>query len=278
MTLLAAWLPILQDWRDVFAQARSCRRALRQALGSLVCLGRRTLSRIIWTNGGQHRSWSAEYFLHSRSVGNPQRLFDPILQRALSYCSGRYVGVAIDDTRLRKTGRCIPQAFYQRDPLSPPFHGNLMLGLRFLQASLLVPCYRRAPVPTRALPIRFQEVSVVKRPRRKAPPEQWPQYRAARKLYNLSRCLVTLMGQLRQALDASGASHKVLVLASDGSFCNRTVFTAPRESVELVARARKDARLCLRAAPGRRFYAPEKFTPEQIRQLDSHPWQTTRLF
>jgi len=31
------------------------------------------------------------------------------------------VGVAVDDTRLPKTGSCIQQAFYQRDPMSPPF-------------------------------------------------------------------------------------------------------------------------------------------------------------
>jgi hypothetical protein len=47
--------------------------------------------------------------------------------------------VAVDDTRLRKTGRAIPQARYHRDPLSPPFHVNLLRGLRFLQASLLLP-------------------------------------------------------------------------------------------------------------------------------------------
>ena len=32
----------------------------------LSSLGRRCLYRILWGNGGQHRSWSAEYFLHSR--------------------------------------------------------------------------------------------------------------------------------------------------------------------------------------------------------------------
>jgi hypothetical protein len=132
---------------------------VRQALGSLICLGRRCLTRIIWTNGGQNRSWSAEYFLHSRRQWEPQQLFQPIpiLRRALTYCPQRLVGVAIDDTRLRKTGRSIPQAFYQRDPLSPPFHVNLMLGLRFLQASLLVPLHRAANVGTRALPIRFRK-------------------------------------------------------------------------------------------------------------------------
>jgi hypothetical protein len=44
------------------------------------------------------------------------------LEARLAYCPQRLVGVALDDTRLRKTGRSIPQAFYQRDPLSPPFH------------------------------------------------------------------------------------------------------------------------------------------------------------
>jgi hypothetical protein len=113
----------------------------------------------------------------------------------LAYCPGRLVGVAVDDTRLRKTGRCIQQAFYQRDPLSPPFHVNLLLGLRFLQASLLVPTYRLAPVSTRGLPIRFEEVSRVKKPSRKAQPEDWQAYQQAIKQYNLSQSFVRTMGQ-----------------------------------------------------------------------------------
>ena len=197
MKLLTAFLSIVEDWRDVFPQQRTYQRAVRQALGSLVCLGRRCLSRIIWTNGGQHRSWSAEYFLHSRCQWEPQQLFQPILKRALAYCPQRLVGVAIDDTKLRKTGRSIQQAFYQRDPLSPPFHVNLVLGLRFLQASLLVPLHRTANVGTRALPIRFQEVSRVKRPGKKASPEEQKQYKAAVKQKNLSHSFVQMGKQLR---------------------------------------------------------------------------------
>lgn len=71
MSLLAAFLDIVEDWRGVFPQQRTFQRGVRQALGSLVCLGRRCLSRMIWTNGGQHRSWSAEYFLHSRCQWEP---------------------------------------------------------------------------------------------------------------------------------------------------------------------------------------------------------------
>lgn len=279
MTLLAAWSEIVADWHAHFPQPRTLRRAVRQALGSLVCLGRRCLSRIIWTQGGQQRSWSAEYFLHSRCRWEPQALFATVFRRALAYCPGRLVGVAVDDTRLRKTGRVIPQAFYQRDPLSPPFHVNLMRGLRFLQASLLLPLHRRGSASCRALPIRFTEAPPLKKPSRRASPEIWKEYKRLSKLYNLSQRFVQNLTPLRQALDQAGGSAQLLVLALDGSFCNRTCLRAPRDRTELIARARKDARLCFRAPqPSRRFYAPSSFTPEQVRQDESGAWKQTKLF
>ena len=300
-SLLACFLDIVADWEALFPQPRSYLRAVRQAVGLLICLGRRTLSRIIWTNGGQHRDWRAEYFLFSRCRWNAAQLFTPIVQRALAWCPGRYVGVAIDDTRLRKTGQRIQQAFYQRDPLSPKFYVNWMFGLRFLQASLLVPLFRQAKVGTRALPIAFEEVSVVKHPRRKLPKRkasrrrkastaksaeplsplelEWKQYRAAQKIHNLSTRFVDLMRQLRATFDACGAAKKILLLAVDGSFCNRTVFTTVVRGVELIDRARKDIRLCFGAQDGsRRFYGVEKFTPEQVRLDDSRPWKSTTVF
>ena len=279
MTLLATFLTIVADWRDVFPQQRTTHRAIRQALGSLVCLGRRCLTRIIWTNGGQDQSWSAEYFLHSRCQWEPQQLFRPILKGALDYCPQRLVGVAMDDTRLRKTGRSIPQAFYQRDPLGPPFHVNLMLGLRFLQASLLVPLHRTSPVGARALPIRFQEVSRVKRPGKKSTEEMQQQYREAAKQKNLSRSFVEMGKQLRMEMDQAGGHNKVLVLAGDGSFCNRTCFGDIPERSVLLVRARKDSKLCFRAPAGsRRFYAEEKFTPLQVRQDEARTYKTTKIF
>lgn len=279
MTLLGAFMGIVQQWMEVFPQRRSFERALRQSLGGLVCLGRRTISRIIWTNGRQKLGWASEYFLHSRCQWDPQKLFSPILKGALPWCTGNYIGVAMDDTRVRKTGRMIPQVFFQRDPLSPPFHVNLMLGLRFLQASLLVPLHKQSTVGTRALPIRFQEASRVKKPNRKASDEQWKQYRMAVRQHNLSQQGLTMVRDLRQSLDSLGAVRKILLLAVDGSFCNRTVFSLMLKGVEIVARARKDAVLCFRAAVGsRRFYDPNKFTPEQVRKDESIPWIQTKIF
>jgi hypothetical protein len=279
MTLFAAWSEIVADWAPSFSQSRTARRAVRQALGALLCVGRRCLSRIIWTQGRQQRSWSSEYFLHSRCRWEPQTLFAGVWRRALAYCPGRLVGVAVDDTRLRKTGRAIPQARYHRDPLSPPFHVNLMRGLRFLQSSLLLPLHRRAHASCRALPVRFEEAAPLQKPSRKASAEAWQEYKRLSKLHNLSQRFVQTVTSLRAALDEAGGAAKLLVLALDGSFCNRTCFRAPRDRTELIARARKDARLCFRAAPpSRRFYALSPFTPEQVRKGESHPWKQTKLF
>ena len=278
MTLFTAWSEIVADWAPSFPQSRTFRRATRQALGALVCVGRRCLSRIIWTQGRQQRSWSSEYFLHSRCRWEPQTLFAGVWRRALLYCPGRLVGVAVDDTRLRKTGRAIAQARYHRDPLSPPFHVNLMYGLRFLQASLLLPLHRRGQVSCRALPVRFEEAAPVKKPSRKAGEEAWQEYKKMSKLHNLSQGFVQSVAPLRQALDAAGGAAKLLVLALDGSFCNRTCLRAPRDRTELIARTRKDARLCFGAPqPSRRFYALSTFTPEQVREDAAHSWKQTQL-
>jgi len=279
MTLLETFLALTQPWRSVFAQQRTWLRAQRQALGALLVLGRATLSRILWTSGREQKSWSGEYFLHSRARWSPQALFAPLLKEGLRFCPGRLLGVAVDDTRLRKTGRCIPQAAYHRDPLSPPFHTNLMLGLRFLQASLLIPLHRSGPFSARAIPIRFEEVSTVKKPNWRAPEEAWKQYKEDCQRFNLSQRFVQTLAQLRTMLDEAGGQRKVLVIAGDGTFCNRTVLTNIPERTHLIARARKDARLCFAApAGGRRVYGEQKFTPEQVRQDQNIPWKTSKIF
>ena len=117
--LLRILLEILHDWQVAFPRQRSYRRAVAQALGSLTAFGRRTLSRAIWAQGRAQQDWSADYKLHARAGWRASDLFQPILARALPLCRGRYVAVAIDDTRLRKTGPRIQSAFYQYDPLSP---------------------------------------------------------------------------------------------------------------------------------------------------------------
>src|SRR2546428_13037808 len=82
---------------------------------------------------------------------------------------------------------------------------------------------------------------------------------------------------LRQGLDAAGGAAKTLVLAGDGSFCNRTCLRAVLDRTELIARTRKDAALCRPAPEGtRRVYDRAKLTPEQGPQDEGQPWRGTK--
>jgi hypothetical protein len=230
-TLLECWLEIVRPWRLVFAQQRTFLRAIRQGLGSPLCLGRSTLSRIIWTTGREQKSWSGEYFLHSRAEWSPQALFEPMVREALQYCPGRLVGVAVDDTRLKKTGRAIPQAQYHRDPLSPPFHVNLIWALRFLQASVLLPLHRSGPWSGPGIPTRFEEVSSVKKPSRRAGEEAWKAYKQEVKLRNLSRRFVQSMGERRATFDNAGAQKKVVLYVGEAALRMKDRVESPDASV-----------------------------------------------
>jgi hypothetical protein len=277
--LLTRFLSLVSLWRPVFRQERSFRRALRQALGSLIVVGTATLTRILAGLGLDQQDWSADYRLQARSEWEEQALFDALLPAALAHCPGRVVPVALDDTRLQKTGKCIPTTFYQRDPLSPPFHVNLQWGLRFLQASLLLPLHRKHNVNARAVPVRFVLAPAVKKPKRNAPAEQKRHYRCQQKQHNLNQQALRLLDQLRQSLDQAGAAAKSLLVAGDASFCNRTLFRPVRERIDLLCRTRTDVRLCWPAIAGsRRVYSSEKFTPAQVKQDQNIAWQTSKLW
>jgi hypothetical protein len=278
--LLNAWLALLRLWIPAFAQTRSGERAVQQALGSVLALGRRTLSRSLWALGRQHQDWSADYKLHSRANWKVQDLFQPVLEQAARFCDESLVVVAMDDTRIPKTGRKILTAFYQRDPLSPKFRFNLMWGLRFLHFSLLVPLYRSsAEVPPRSLPVRFLEVPAIKKPRKSASVAELQAHQQAIQEHNLSRRTVELLKELRQSADDAGLGSRTILAVGDAGFCNRTLLRQPLDRMDILSRARRDCRLCHAAEPGgRRFYSAEQFTPDQIRQREALPWQLARIF
>ena len=84
---------------------------------------------------------------------------------------------------------------------------------------------------------------------------------------------------MRQSVDQAGAHHKRLLVVGDNSFCNRPLFSASIERTAVLARARRDVKLCKRAAAGSlRFYDAARFTPEQVRLDESIGWQKARVF
>ena len=268
-----------QGWRLAFPQARTHRRAMQHAMALPCVMGRRTITRTLCALGRTERDWSADYKIFSRCRWQAEHLFQPVIDEYLERYGQGPVTVAIDDTKLRKTGKKIPGASWQRDPLSPPFHLNFLYGLRFLQASLLFAHYREGDFPPRAIPVRFQEAAVLKKPGKRASDDQLQKYKELKQLQNLSTQTLTLLQGLRESLDSRGGAGRLLLMVGDGSFCNKTMFRAQRDRTELLARCRKDARLCLPAPVGeRRKYDQKVFTPAQVRQQQDLPWQQVQVY
>ena len=279
--MLAAQLYSLLDrgWQTVFAQERSLHRAIEHALALPCVMGRRTISRTLCALGRSNQDWSADYKMFSRSRWQAESLFDPVIEDYLARYPEGLVIAAFDDTKLAKTGKQIATAFWQRDPMSPPFHVNFIYGLRFVQASLLFPHYREGDFSARGFPVTFQEAPAIKKPGKRASDQERVFYQQARKQHNLSTQTLAAIQGLRQRLDQRGAIDRSLLATLDGSFCNKTLFKAGWDRTHLLARCRKDSRLCFPAPAGsRRRYDPQTFTPEQVRQQEMFPWEQVSCY
>src|SRR6266542_3077993 len=97
-----------RGWRLAFAQTRTHERAMEHALAAMCVLGRRTLSRSLGALGRSACDWSADYRLFARSLWQAERLFDPVIDEYLQRYPKGPVVAALDDTKLRKTGKKIP--------------------------------------------------------------------------------------------------------------------------------------------------------------------------
>lgn len=268
-----------RGWQPVFRQTRTLSRAVEHALALPCVLGRRTISRVICALGRQFQDWTADYRLFSRRFWQAPELFNPVLEDFLLRFPLGPIPLALDDTPLRKTGSKVESARWQYDHMSPPFHVNLLYGLRFLAASVLFPHHQQGSFSARAFPVRFQEAPILKKPGKRASAEQHRLYRQQRRQINLSGQAVELLRELRETLDRVGAASRTLLVAVDGAFCNRVIFRALLPGIHFIARCRKDARLCFPAPAGsRRRYQVDRFTPEHVRQDPSIPWRWVSVF
>lgn len=280
MTLTDAFLDLCERCAPAFAQERTARRATRLMLSALLCAGRKWVTRLLCVMGREQRDWSADYKLFSRSKWDPQEVFSPAVEESLKYFGDGPIRLAGDETRTACGGRRVKRSRWTRDPMSPPFHVNLMKGIRWVQFSALLPLHQTHSVSARGVPVSFEPVDLPAKPGRKASPEQWAEYKEAKKRNNMCLEAVSQLRWLRRMYDMAGAFGRDILAALDGGFCNKTMFAAALERITLIVRTRKDAALCRPAndpARPRKVYGDEKFTPEQIRQQDEVPWKTESL-
>lgn len=280
MNLLKALFLILNLWRPAFCKTAAFTRAKELAIASLCAFNRKTITSMAIYLGRGQKLPIADYKFYSEYKWNVEDLFNPILQKALEYCPEDYISVAADDTKIHKSGKKIPNASWHADPLGPPFQTNLIWGLRYLQMSILLPLYLRSEnMPARAIPIRFTLAPHVKKPGKKATEEDKQNYKILSKQKNLSTTFVQEVINLRQTLDSMGFDKKILLMSCDGSFCNKNCMNIDDPRIHMIARCRKDAKLCLREeGSSRKFYDDKTFTPEEVRKDENIPWQTKSFF
>lgn len=282
MKLLEAFLTISNELTGMFSQERSARRATRLLLSNLLCLGRHWLTRMLCATNRDQCDWSADYRLFSRSPWKTQRLFEPVVRRSLGYLDkDEFICIAGDETKIKRAGRKVKRSRWMRDPLSPPFQTNFIKGIRILQFAVILPLHRIAGVTARSIPVLFEPVEALVKPKKKASKKEKVAYNKAQRKNTMSDQSVEHMLTLRQAFDAAGAFARILLFTLDGGFCNRKVFKATLDRCHVLARCRKDAKLCFAVkdpAHPQKKYADQKFTPESIRQDDAIPYRSGKFF
>jgi hypothetical protein len=281
--LLPPLLALLTRMRMAFRDPRPRAKVESLALALLCAEGPKTItSALCWLNQ-RYEDWSGEYRLLSQAQWSTGAFFAPVLEAAVGLVSDQAAPLytAHDDTLLRKTGQHIPGVAYARDPLSPPFHVNLVLGQRFLQTSVLIKAEGTGRM-WRSIPVAFDHAAPLKVPQR-ASAEQRAAIKEARKKHNMSQAAVRAIQQLRQQVDRLPHGEERLIIdAVDGSFANRTFLRNLPARTIAVARLRKNAKLraFLPQAQrrGARKYGPALPTPEESLHDESIPWQELEVF
>lgn len=257
----------------------TAQRITEHVLAHLACLGTHTVTGLVSICGRQFQDWSADYRLYERDRIVPEHVFEPVRQWLCDHQSGPIV-MAMDDTRLRKSGTKVHGAQYLRDPLGPPFHVNFIRAQRFLQTSMAC---KGTCGQARMIPVDWVHAPLPPKPKRNADDTDREAYRVQRKAACLSTLGTERMAHLRQWLDAHGAQERRLWAVVDGSFTNRTVLKALPANTTLVGRIRADAKLYYlpQAQPDkgrRRVYGERTPTPEQVRRDEQIPWKTIHVF
>lgn len=284
MKLITEFDALLRQFAPHFAQERTFQRARTLAFSQLVTLGRRTISRQICSQAEADGDWSADYKFFSRAKWQPETLFATILQESArhSHWAQNAIVMAMDDTALPKTGKKIAPVRTLRDPMSLPFHVNLIKAIRYIQVSMITNPDENLAL-ARAIPIRFDEAAPVPKPPKNAPADVKQHYQQTIKTQNLStKGRAAILATRQQVDQLPGGPQRLMFTAVDGSYCNRNFLRNLPANIIPIARARKDIAIYEPAAKNpsgrRRIYGERLPIPEEIRQDNRYPWHTATVF
>ena len=188
---------------------------------------------------------------------------------------------ALDDTRLRKSGRKTHGVKYTRDPLGPPFHVNFIKAQRFLQLSMAAAADNGQ---VRMIPVDFVHAPAPQKPPAQAAAEVHTQFRKAQRTHSLPTVGAERVRRLRDAMDRDDQARRPLWAVVDGGYTNGSFLKALPPRTQAIGRIRADAKLYYLPpsapdTPGRRrVYGQRAPTPEALRQDEAVPWTAVTAF
>lgn len=269
---------LFNECHPAFSNHESWSKCRELMYGELTCLGRHTVTGMLAASGNQFVDWSGAYRLFSKQRVDMSKIMNVVQSNVLQEADSLpYIVAHMDDTVIKKTGKCIPGTAWRRDPLGPPFCTNFIWGQRFIQMSLALPSEGQIG-QSRAIPVDFHHCPTVVKPRKTAEEEQWQVYKEEKKTARLSHQGSDRIAHLRETLDKQGYKDKELVVGVDNSYTNKEVLKHLPQRTTLVGRIRKDTKLYElpqeQSTPGRkRVYGQQLPTPEEIRQSEQYQWQ-----
>lgn len=249
----------------------------------MVCFGRHTITGLLRLQDRTQRDWTADYRLYAQEHFDEDKIFGMLrTQVQEQLAADAPLVTALDDSLLRKTGRKVSGVRYLRDPMSPPFHVNLVRGLRVLQISAALPQGKEGAA--RLIPIDFRHAPLPPKPRKNAPAAAHELYQKERASKNINLVGRERLAGLRKQMDESGAVGRWLISSIDGRFTNSTLLKEIPERTTLIGRVRKDARLYYppqqqqpKLGRKRKYGAPCP-TPQELLKDDSLPWQQLQAY
>jgi len=273
---------LIQQCAPAFVSPESWARGRRHCLSHLVGFGRHTITGLLRNQNRTQQDWSADYRFYAQDRLEVGKMFEQV-RAEIEQGGGadQPLVVAMDDSLLRKTGRRIFGSGYRRDPMSPPFHVNLVRGLRVLQISAAV--RQGTEGAARLIPIDFQHAALAAKPHPKAPPEEHAAYQAEKAQRNINLVGAQRLACLRQQMDRGGSAARILLASVDGRFTHSTVLRQIPERTQLIGRVRKDAVFYhppeQQPTRGRkRKYGLRAATPEALLKDASVPWQKIQAY
>jgi hypothetical protein len=285
----------LQHHRPAFRQLGVYQTVRDTALGIVAGTSVGTLTSALSLNGKEAESgFSTTYYAFSKALWDLQDVHLGTFEATLPLLpSEGPITAALDATMVEKTSPRLFGARFGHNASGPKGIGvQLMLGVPLSHLALIVPT--RENFRASAITIGLDLIPGKKKKRKKAPAldSNLPPRRRGRptkeeaaarailepKLPKATDVGLAQMQWLRVAADELGAKDRLVIVATDGAYINKTILAHLPQGVSVAGRARKDARLYAPPSEPGDLYGAQLPTPDEIAKDDAFPVSTGRFY